>query len=166
MGCSRASVATASSRAASSPAQPWTSPMAKTVSPSSANGAGCQAVISTGTDIEAMLGRNGVRWNRTRFNHYALVGSAGLFTLRRAALELLLDRAIDGEMNLHGVAARHPQPHHQHVVGIGHGIDADLSHLGHPLVVTDDLLHAGDRRLDVVVERAGEFQLDAFGVVA
>src|SRR5260370_26188310 len=58
--------------------------------------------------------------------HPALVRGACPFARRRAALELLLDPAIDVERGLHGVAARPPHPPHQDVVGIAHGIDADL----------------------------------------
>src|SRR3989338_1018499 len=44
-----------SSKAWNSTAQPWTSPTANTVSPFSANGAGFQAEISTGTVMAAII---------------------------------------------------------------------------------------------------------------
>src|SRR5258708_1521332 len=151
----RASVAIASSRAASSRAQPCTSPTAKMASPSTANGAGFQAEMSTGTGIVAlMLAVTG---------RAKLVGGVGG---RRMALKFLFHRPIEVELDLRSLAARPPQPGHQPVIGFVHDIDADRGHLPDPPVVADDLAHLPDRRLDIVGKGTGEFQLDPLGVVA
>src|SRR5262245_47441129 len=102
-----------SSRPCRWPAQPWTSPTANTVWPSSANGAGVQGEISTATGIALRL---------------ALVGRARLLALWGTALELFLDRTVEVEVDLRSLVAHHPDADDQHVVALVHGIDADLRH--------------------------------------
>src|SRR5258708_12516322 len=117
----RASGAIASSRAASSRAQPCTSPTAKMALPSTANGAGFQAEMSTGTGIVAlMLAVTG---------RAKLVGGVGG---RRMALKFLFHRPIEVELDLRSLAARHPQPGPQPVIGFVHDIAPALGHLPAP----------------------------------
>src|SRR5262245_31956282 len=104
----------APSSARSSAAQPCTSPIANTLSPPNANGAGLQSEISTGrsrvVSMSAMVDLTGLPLHRGR----------------RAALELFLDGSIEVEEHGGHVLARHPEMGGEREVVVGQGLDADV----------------------------------------
>src|ERR1044072_4512677 len=108
-----------SSSTRSSAAQPWTSPIANTVSPPRANGAGFHAEISTGSATAAsmpvMLALSGAALH-CRPCHVA----------ERSALELFLDRAVEVETQRRRVAPGSPEMGSQRVVIVADALDADV----------------------------------------
>src|SRR5262249_40565102 len=104
------------SSAASSRAQPCTSPMANTVSPLTSNGAAVHGPTSPGsvTDVSmpGMLDRSGAALHR---------GRPGL---GRPALELFLDPAIEIEAHRHLLSAIDPHVRRQHVVAVAYAVHA------------------------------------------
>src|SRR4030095_5416005 len=118
----------ASSSTRNSAAQPCTSPIANTVSPPRANGAGFQSEISTGSATAASMPPM-----------LALSGAA-LHCRQRPALELLLDGAIEVEAQGRRIAARDPEMGGQRVMAVIDALDADVGDPQHPLVALGQLL--------------------------
>src|ERR1044072_6163630 len=116
-----------SSSTRNSAAQPCTSPMANTVSPPRANGAGFHSEISTGSaravSMRAMLALSG-----------AALHCGPCHGSRGAALELFLDRRVEVEAPRGAVAPGAPEMGAQGVVGIADALDPDVGAPQHPLV--------------------------------
>src|SRR5262249_39280269 len=146
------------SSAASSRAQPCTSPMANTVSPLTSNGAAVQGPTSTGSvtgvSMPGMLDLSGAALHRGRTG------------LGRAAIELFLEPAIEIEAHGHLLTAVDPYVRRQQVVAVAYAFYADVGGPHDPLVLRDQFLQPRDRRADLLAGRALEAQLDTDGVVS
>src|SRR5216683_2463130 len=147
--------------ARSSSAQPCTSPMANTVSPSRANGAGFQSEISTGSgaamatgvSMPAMLALSGAALHRS--------GSG----FGRPPLELFLHRAIEVVFYRSLIPPIDPDMGGQGVVAVADRLDTDVVHSEHALVAFDQVLQAGDGGADIVVGWPRVEQVDSRRII-